>query len=125
MFGIKAKGDFKKTESFLSQAKKASRVDVLEVYADKVLRALENATPVDTGKTAQSWYYKIERNGNSAKVSYYNKNEEGNCSVALLLQYGHAARNGRWVPGIDYINPAVKPIFDEIQEAAWKEVIKG
>lgn len=123
---MKAKGDFKKTESFLNQARKASRVDVLEQYADKVLRALENATPVDTGKTAESWYYRIERNGNSAKVSFFNSNSNGSdLSIALLLQYGHAARNGRWVPGIDYINPAVQPIFDQIREAAWKEVTKG
>lgn len=125
MISVNSKGSFNKTESFLKQAKKAANVDVLEMYANKVLRALENATPKDTGKTAASWIYKIERTGKSAKITFYNTNINDGVLVAVMLQYGHAARDGRWVPGVDYINPAVRPIFDDIRDAAWKEVIKG
>ena len=125
MITVKSKGNFNKTEAFMTQAKKASKVDALELYANKVLRALELATPVDTGKTAASWIYKIERTDKSAKISFYNTNINNGVLVAIMLQYGHAARDGRWIPGKDYINPAVRPIFDDIRDAAWKEVIKG
>ena len=125
MIEVRSKGNFNKTESFLKQAQKASPEDVFDRYADRVLSALKKATPVDTGLTADSWIYKIERKKNSVRIAFYNTNVVDGMSVAVLVQYGHAARDGRWIPGIDYINPAVQPIFDEISNAAWKEVIKG
>lgn len=125
MISVKAKGSFDKTYRFFTQAVKGLKADKAESYASKVIAALEAATPVDSGLTSKSWTYKIERTGRSVRISFYNTNINDGVSIALLLQYGHAARDGRWIPGIDYINPAVKPIFDKARDAVWKEVVRG
>ena len=85
------------------------------------VKALEDATPRDTGKTASSWYYEIENQNGKATISFHNSNVENNVSIAVILQYGHGTRNGGWVEGRDYINPAVQPVFDDIADKAWKE----
>jgi hypothetical protein len=87
--------------------------------------ALKSATPVDTGLTANSWYYKIERTKSSISITFNNSNIQNGVPIAIILQYGHGTRNGGWVQGRDYINPAIQPIFDKITEQAWKEVTKG
>ena len=86
------------------------------------MAALASATPRDTGKTANSWNYEIEQDKDSVSISFYNTNIQNGVPIAIILQYGHGTRNGGWVQGRDYINPAIQPIFDEIVKSAWKEV---
>ena len=80
------------------------------------------ATPKDSGGASQSWNYKIEVKNNNASIVWYNTNVVKGVNIAVILQYGHGTRNGGWVEGIDYINPAMKPIFDKIADQVWKEV---
>ena len=96
----------------------------LDKYGRQGVAALASATPIDSGKTASSWYYKIENTKESAKITFYNSNIQNGVSIAVILQYGHGTRNGGWVEGRDYINPAVQPIFDKIVDDAWREVSK-
>lgn len=121
---FKQKGDFSKVTRYLEKAQKGINVRSLDKYAREGVTALSNATPVDTGLTANSWYYEIEqdkRNG-VVRISFCNSNIQRGVPIAIILQYGHATRNGGWVEGRDYINPAIQPIFDEITKKAWKEV---
>lgn len=122
MIKITTSGSFKNTEKFLGFLKNKSEYRNLRMYADRGLEALRNATPVDTGKTAASWYYEITESNGRISVSYKNSNMIGNTPIVILIQYGHATRNGSYVQGRDFINPAIKPIFDEIAENIWKEV---
>ena len=122
MISFRHKGDFSKFSRYLKQVKKASKVNALEQYGNKGLAALASATPVESGLTANSWYYEIERGIGKAAIKFYNSNVNKGVNIAIILQYGHGTRNGGYVTGRDYINPAIQPIFDEIVEAAWKEV---
>lgn len=122
MISYRQKGDFSKTIRFLEKSKTAIRIRDLEKYGEAGVKALSSATPVDTGNTAKSWRYKIEEKKDSITITFYNSNIQNGVPIAILLQYGHATRNGGWVQGRDYINPAIQPIFDQITEAAWKEV---
>ena len=88
------------------------------------MAALSSATPIDSGLTAESWYYEIENKKGSAIITFYNSNVQNGVPIAIVLQYGHGTRNGGWVQGRDYINPAIQPIFDEIANEAWGEVTK-
>lgn len=125
MIRIKQKGDFKKTEKFLKRSFGKDYRGVLEKYAHMGVENLSAFTPVDTGITATSWSYEIIQNESSLSVVWHNNNVQNNINVALLLQYGHGTRNGGYVEGIDYINPALKPVFDKMAEAAWKEVMSN
>lgn len=125
MIKLTSKGDFSKVTKFFEQMTKAAEVDVLEQYAHQGLSALSAATPVRTGKTAASWSYQIKRYSGGAKITFYNSNTNDGVNIAIILQYGHATGNGGWVQGRDYINPAIQPVFDQIAEAAWKEVTKA
>ena len=122
MIGFRQKGDFSKTTRFLKNAKIDRILSCLEKYGRQGVAALELATPVDTGTTAKSWYYKIERTDTSASVVFCNSNIQNGIPIAIVLQYGHGTGTGGWVEGRDYINPALRPIFDGIAETAWKEV---
>ena len=118
------KGNFKNTERFFKAAQNNEIIKKLSQYGEKGVKALSAATPVDTGKTANSWIYEIVVEKGKTSIIWSNTNVvKGYANVAILLQYGHATRNGGYVQGRDYINPALKPIFDEIADAAWKEVI--
>lgn len=117
------KGDFSKTRQFLTNVKKPIKSKKLETYARAGVDALMSATPVDTGLTASSWYYEIEIRDGSAKIKFCNSNIQNGIPIAIILQYGHATRNGGWVQGRDYINPAIQPLFDKLANDAWKEVI--
>lgn len=121
---FKQKGDFSKVTRYLEKAQKGINVRSLDKYAQEGVTALSNATPVDTGLTANSWYYEIEQDKRSGvvRISFCNSNIQRGVPIAIILQYGHATRNGGWVEGRDYINPAIQPIFDEITKKAWKEV---
>ena len=124
MISFRHKGDFSKLSKFLEKAKEAVRLGDLDKYGREGVAALSSATPVDSGLTAKSWYYKIERTNGSVKISYLNSNVQNGVPIAVILQYGHGTRNGGWVQGRDYINPTVRPIFDKIANDAWREVTK-
>ena len=116
------KGDFSKTIKFLNKLKNVKINDILSKYGEIGVTALSQATPKDSGITSQSWNYKIEVKNNNASIVWYNTNVVKGVNIAVILQYGHGTRNGGWVEGIDYINPAMKPIFDKIADQVWKEV---
>ena len=124
MISFRHKGDFSKTFKYLKGALNASRVNALDKYGAEGVAALASATPVESGLTAQSWYYKIERSGQSATISFHNSNIQNGVPIAIILQYGHGTGTGGWVEGRDYINPAIQPVFDKIADDAWKEVTK-
>ena len=117
------KGNFSKTEQFLKRASKLTLDDILRHYGEEGVRALKEATPKDTGTTANSWYYNVTKSKDQIVITWSNSNILNGIPIAIILQYGHATRNGGYVEGIDYINPAMKPVFDRIAARAWKEVM--
>ena len=124
MVTFKHKGNFVNTTKFLERAQKGVRIDSLKKYGREGVEALASATPVDTGLTAGSWYYKIEQKSGIVQISFCNSNIQNGVPIAIILQYGHGTRNGGWVEGRDYINPAIQPVFDDITNKAWREVTK-
>ena len=124
MISFRQKGDFSKLTSFLERAKETVYLGDLNKYGRQGVAALASATPIDSGETAESWYYEIENNKESATITFYNSNIQNGVPIAIILQYGHGTRNGGWVEGRDYINPALQPIFDQIVDDAWREVNK-
>ena len=124
MISFKQKGDFSELTGFLEKAKGGVHLSILDKYGREGVAALASATPVDSGLTALSWYYKVEHTKNGASIGFYNSNIQNGVSIAILIQNGHGTRNGGWVEGRDYINPAIQPIFDKIANEAWREVNK-
>ena len=124
MIKFRHKGDFSKFTRYLERTKESVRLGDLDRYGREGVAALASATPVDTGLTASSWYYKIEHTKGSAKISFYNSNIQNGVPIVIILQYGHGTGTGGWVEGRDYINPAIQPIFDRIVNDAWREVTK-
>ena len=124
MIKFRQKGDFSKLTRFLERAKETVRIGDLDKFGKEGVAALASATPVDSGETANSWYYEIENRKGSVTISFHNSNIRNGVPIAIILQYGHGTRNGGWVQGRDYINPAIQPIFDKIANNAWEEVIK-
>ena len=124
MIEVKQKGDFKNLTSFLEKAKEKINLGILDKYGRIGVAALQSATPKDSGKTSESWYYKINRENGTISLSFHNSNENQGVPIAIILQYGHATGNGGYVEGIDYINPAIQPIFTQLAEEVWKEVDK-
>lgn len=116
-------GNFKKTEAFLEKLLHNVDPAVVEKYGQKGVEALSRATPVDTGKTASSWSYSIEQSGNHVTLKFFNSNIQDYVNIAIILQYGHATGTGGYVKGIDYINPALRPVFEELANEAWKELV--
>ena len=119
------KGDFKITSSFLERALEAIKMGQLDKYGKMGVKALADATPVDTGETAASWDYRIVHNGRGATIEWFNTHENKGVNIAIILQYGHGTGTGGYVQGRDYINPAMRPVFDKIADEAWKEVVGG
>ena len=124
MIKFRQKGDFSKLTRFLERAKEAVRLGDLDKYGREGVATLASATPVDSGLTASSWYYTIEHKNGSSSINFHNSNIQNGVPIAVILQYGHGTRNGGWVEGRDYINPAIQPIFDRIANDAWREVTK-
>lgn len=122
MLTIRQKGDFAKLTRYLVKLDKTIKFADLDKYGREGVAALSSATPVDTGLTASSWYYEVERTKGTAKITFYNSNVHRGINIAIILQYGHGTGTGGWVEGRDYINPAIQPIFNRIAENAWKEV---
>ena len=119
-------GDFKNTNNFLKRAMKLDFDSVLEKYAEMGLKALVSATPVRTGKTAASWSYEISKLPNRYTLVYKNTNRTSqNDAIVILLDRGHGNGRGHWIEGRHFIDPAIQPIFDEIAEKAWKELLKS
>lgn len=124
MITFRQKGDFSKLTRYLERVKEVVKLGDLDKYGRAGVAALASATPADTGLTASSWYYEISNKNGSAMISFHNSNIQNGVPIAIILQYGHGTRNGGWVEGRDYINPAIRPIFDRIADDAWKEVTK-
>lgn len=122
LISFKHRGDFSKTERFLNKIKGREYLNILEKYGQLGVEALSESTPVDSGKTASSWTYEIERSSSSTTISWLNTNVNQGVNIAIILQYGHGTGTGGYVVGIDYVNPAMKPVFEKIAEEAWKEV---
>lgn len=124
MISFRQKGDFSKFTRYLERAKNVIRVGDLDKYGRQGVAALSSATPVDSGTTANSWYYEITNKNGTASISFHNSNIQNGVPIAIILQYGHATGTGGWVEGRDYINPAIQPIFDKIVKDAWREVTR-
>ena len=122
MIVFKQKGDFSKVTKYLERAKKGINIRSLDKYAQEGVDALTINTPRLTGLTARSWYYEIEDKNGVVRISFCNSNIQNGVPIAIILDYGHATRNGGWVEGRNYIDPAIQPIFDKIAKNAWKEV---
>lgn len=122
---LTSKGDFSKTFSFLKRMKEKKFLSALEKYGEEGVKALQEATPKDTGLTAASWGYKIEKGEDSTTITWTNSNENNGVPIVILIQYGHATGTGGYVQGRDFINPAMRPIFDKIAQEAWMEVTKS
>lgn len=115
-------GGFTKTERFLNRMKRREYLNVLDEFGRDGVQALRNATPVDSGATAEAWDYEIKRTRNFTEIVWTNSNINDGVPIAVILQYGHGTGTGGYVQGRDYINPAIRPIFDKIAEKAWKVV---
>ena len=124
MITITSKGNLSKTYNFLKKHPSKRFLNTLKYFGEKGVQALSNATPVDTGKTAASWSYKIVTTDNSVTITWTNSNVVNGVPIAIILQYGHGTRNGGWVEGRDYINPAIQPIFDDIKDKIWRKLPK-
>lgn len=122
MLEFEQKGNFKTTLKFLQRASEKRYLKVFTKYGAEGVRALSKATPVDTGKTAASWSYEIVQSNRGATITWNNSNSVNGVPIAIVIQYGHATRGGTFVEGRDYINPALRPIFDKMASEIWKEV---
>lgn len=123
MVSIKTKGDFKNFEKFVLKMTKRDYEQIIERYARMGVKALQEATPIDSGETANSWDYEIHYTKGKTKIVWTNSNVTKNGTpIAILIQYGHYSKNGTFVQGRDFINPALRSIFAKLAEDIWKEV---
>ncbi len=124
MIKIKQRGNFNNFEKFRNKALNRDYLNVLDEYCKKGIEALKNATPSDSGKTSNAWNYEIENTSKQTKVWFTNDHEENGVNVAILLIYGHGTRNGGYVQGIDFVTPALKPIFQDLADSMWMALVK-
>lgn len=124
ILSVTQKGNFKKTDRFLHGLLEHHYVHKLHKYGQMGVNALREATPKDSGETAEAWSYEIVEQPGRTAVYWRNSHVVNGTNIAIILQYGHATRNGGFVEGIDYINPAIKPIFERMAREAWKEVVQ-
>lgn len=122
MISFRQKGNFSKTFSFLERAKESFHVGILDKYGARGVELLKSATPSETGRTADSWYYKIEQSDGKARLIFCNSHVNKGVQIALILQYGHGTGTGGWVEGRDYLNPVLTPLFEQMANELWKEV---
>lgn len=122
MITVKHTGSFKKAEKFLKTMSKRDYMATLRKYGQQGVMALEEATPKDSGVTAGSWSYEIQKENEGYVIYWRNSSRNQGVNIALLLQYGHATGWGAYVKGIDYINPALKQVFKDMADALWEEV---
>ena len=124
MITFRQKGDFSKLTRFIEKAKEVVHRGDLDKYGREGVAALASATPVDSGLTANSWGYEIVRGKGTVAIEFTNANVQNGVPIAIIIQYGHGTGTGGWVQGRDYINPAIRPLFDKIANNAWREVTK-
>lgn len=124
MITIESQGDWKLTRNWFDRMTKLDLALIMNQFGREGAAALASATPSRTGATAKSWNYEVKRTGNNWKITWTNSNVNKGANIAVLIQYGHGTRNGGYVVGRDYINPAIRPIFDKIAAKAWKEVTR-
>lgn len=122
MITFTQKGSFKNTERYLAKLSRKQAFDVLTKYGTIGVNALSNATPVASGETSMSWYFEVVQRHGYYSIRWHNRHVNEGRPIAILLQYGHGTRNGGYVQGRDYINPAIRPIFDQMANDVWKEV---
>lgn len=108
----------------MERIKEIIHFGLLDKYGRDGVAALSSATPVDSGNTANSWYYEIENKKGQVRINFLNSNINQGVPIAIILQYGHGTGTGGWVQGRDYINPAIQPVFDRILQDIWKEVTR-
>ena len=124
MISFTHKGNFNKTERFFNRMLRQDYLNILDVYGRKGVEVLSRATPSDSGKTAKSWGYGIDKGNGKVTLYWTNSNENKGVNIAILLIYGHALRNGSYVEGVDFVSPALRPIFEDIANQCWKEVLR-
>ena len=124
MIRFRHKGDFSKLTRYFEKMRNAIKLGILDKYGREGVAALASATPVDSGETANSWYYEIEHKSGSASIIFKNSHVNDGVPIAIILQYGHGTGTGGCVEGRDYINPVVQPLFDKIANDVWREVTK-
>lgn len=121
MIKIIQEGDFSKTMRFFNRVLRKNYRNIIADYANRGIEALQKATPEDSGKTADSWNYEIIDGDGMTTLYFTNSNTQNGVNVAVLLIYGHGTRNGGYVEGIDFVTPALRPIFQELADKIWKE----
>ncbi len=125
MVDVTVKGNFNNTRRFLKRAETMNFSDLLSRYGDEGVQALASATPIDSGKTADSWSYEIESSSGSVSIFWKNSNVNKGVQIAVILNFGHGTGTGGYVQGRNYISPAIQPVFDQIVQDAWKEVTRN
>lgn len=124
MITIESEGEWKMTRNWFDRMTKLDLALVMNQFGKEGVSALASATPSKSGLTSKSWNYEVTRKGNNWKITWTNSNVNKGANIAVLIQYGHGTRNGGYVVGRDYINPAIRPVFDKIAKQAWKEVTR-
>lgn len=122
MIKVTHKGDFSNIERFFNKVLKHDYLNIIADYCERGLEALKDATPADSGETAEAWAYEIEQSNGHITITFTNSHEESGCNVVILLIYGHGTRNGGYVEGNDFVTPTLKPIFQELADQLWREV---
>jgi len=122
MLSVTSSGSFKNTEQFLKSMQRLDILSILHKYGGEGVAALGLATPKDTGRASTSWYYVAGRNGSTYFIEWHNRDIEDGFPVVVRLQFGYGTGTGGYVRGRDFINPAIKPIFDQIETELWKVV---
>lgn len=125
MINISHSGNFDNITRFLEKMSKRDAMSILHKYGKKGIELLRESTPMDTGETANSWGYEVVNENGRYRIYWTNDNVHDGVYIAIILQYGHATKNGGYVEGIDYINPALEEVFNEMAEELWKEVVNA
>lgn len=124
MISVRSSGSFQQTTAALTRMTSDSIYSSLDRHGAAGVAALSAATPVESSETANSWSYKVTKKPGRVSIGWFNSHVENDVPIAVLIQYGHATRNGGYVEGRDFINPAIQPIFDQIADDVWKEVTR-
>lgn len=124
MFSLKVIGEYRRTRKFLDNLKQLRIIEILNKYGELGVKALQAATPEDTGRTSSMWNYEIAKDDEGYVIYFTNDNFNEGVNIAIILQYGHATGTGGYFSGVDYINPTMAPIFEQLTGDAWNEVTK-
>ncbi len=124
MIGVEDSGSFKNADAFLARMLNDNLAVRLRSYGQAGVHALAKATPLETGETAHSWGFRVIQEKGGPTIEWFNTHVNDGVVIAIIIQYGHGTGTGGYVPGIDYINPAMEPVFNKIMDDFWKEVTK-